>query len=48
MIKHVPDVAVVVTVEVMRTMLSAVTQREDELNKLPFNVLVPTTDPANT
>ena len=51
--KTTPEVDVPVTADVMRTMLSRVTTRDDELDKLPVNVLVPTVDaidndPADT
>ena len=51
--KKIPDVDVPVMADVMRTMLSRVTTRDDELDKLPVNVLVPTvgatdTDPVDT
>ena len=43
-----PDVDVPLIVDVTRTMLSTVTTRDDELDKLPINVLALTSEPADT
>ena len=46
--EKIPEVEVAVTADVMRTMLSRVTTRDDELDKLPVNVLAPTVDAADS